>query len=211
MTSLASIRLDACSVVPASAGATAWLRLAAVITEKLPERFILAGFSLGGYVARAIAEAAPERVAGMILIVTSLREDSSRQRELLDAASLAAISGEFRGISYGAIRQSLHPELHSDTALLGRIREMGKRLGPKVFRAQSLLERGKITIRKITCPVQIIAAREDKLRSLSEAAELAELFRCPIEIFEGCGHMVPLEKPQELALMISNWIKVTEL
>lgn len=185
--------------------------MAAVITEKLPERFILAGFSLGGYVARAIAEATPERVAGMILIATSLREDSPRQRALMDAASLTALSGEFRGISYGALKQSLHPQLHNNKALLGRIREMGKRLGSKVFRTQSMLERGEITIRKITCPVLIIAAREDKLRSLSEAAELSELFQCPIEIIEGCGHMIPLEKPQELAQAIANWLKDTDL
>ncbi|MDJ0475195.1 alpha/beta hydrolase [Pantoea eucalypti] len=182
--------------------------MAAGIVASLPERFVLAGFSLGGYVARAIAETAPEKVAGLILIATSLREDSYRQRERLDAAVL---SGEFRGISPAAIRHSLHPKFHDDTALLGRIREMGKRLGPEVFRAQSLLKRGGITVRQLTCPVLIIAAGEDRLRSLSEAAELSELFRCPAEIIEGSGHMIPLEKPRELAQMISNWISLNGL
>jgi pimeloyl-ACP methyl ester carboxylesterase len=139
---------------------------------------------------------------------TSLREDSYRQRERLDAAVL---SGEFRGISPAAIRQSLHPKFHDDKALLGRIREMGKRLGPEVFRAQSLLKRGGITVRELTCPVLIVAAREDRLRSLSEAAELSELFRCPEEIIEGSGHMIPLEKPRELAQVISNWISLNGL
>lgn len=182
--------------------------MAAGIAAKLPERFILAGFSLGGYVARAIAEAVPEKVAGLILIATSLREDSHRQRERLDAV---ALSSEFRGISPAAIKQSLHPKFHDDKALLERIREMGKRLGPEVFRAQSLLKRGGITFREMTCPVLIIAAGEDRLRSLSEAAELSELFRCPVEIIEGSGHMIPLEKPQELAQVISNWISRTDL
>ncbi|WP_230138173.1 alpha/beta fold hydrolase [Klebsiella oxytoca] len=53
--------------------------IAASIAQKLPERFVLVGFSLGGYVARAIYEAIPERTAAMILIATSLREDSAEQ------------------------------------------------------------------------------------------------------------------------------------
>ena len=182
--------------------------IAAGIAATLPERFILAGFSLGGYVARAIAEAAPEKVAGLVLIATSLRDDSQRQRERLPAA---ALSGQFRGMSPAAIKQSLHPKFHDDSALLGRIRDMGKRLGPDVFRAHSQLKRGGITVRELTCPVLVIAAGEDRLRSLSEAAELSELFRCPTEIIEGCGHMIPLEKPRELAQVISSWISRTGL
>lgn len=61
-------------------GGTTIQDIAANIAQKLPERFVLAGFSLGGYVARAIFEAFPERTAAMILIATSLREDSPEQK-----------------------------------------------------------------------------------------------------------------------------------
>ncbi|MFC3191453.1 alpha/beta fold hydrolase [Pseudocitrobacter faecalis] len=62
-------------------GGTTIQDIAANIAQKLPERFVLAGFSLGGYVARAIYEAFPERTAAMILIATSLREDSPEQKK----------------------------------------------------------------------------------------------------------------------------------
>ena len=45
-----------------------------------PERFVLIGFSMGGYVARTMARRAPDRVQALILIATSGRADSARER-----------------------------------------------------------------------------------------------------------------------------------
>ncbi|WP_320339038.1 alpha/beta fold hydrolase [Citrobacter braakii] len=180
--------------------------MARYIVSGLPHRFILAGFSLGGYVARAIAEAYPERTVGMILIATSLREDPPEQRKLLDAASRVALSGDFNGISPGAIKRSLHPLRQGDTLLIQRIREMGKRLGSGVFRAQALLERNDITTRPFTGPVKVFAADEDRLRGYEEVAELAHWFGSNVEVIEGSGHLVPLEQPDQLARSVSDWL-----
>ncbi|KNC06009.1 alpha/beta hydrolase [Pantoea sp. RIT-PI-b] len=180
--------------------------MARYIVSDLPHRFILVGFSLGGYVARAIAEAYPERTVGMILIATSLREDSPEQRKLLDAASRVALSGDFNGISPVAIKRSLHPSRQGDTLLIQRIREMGKRLGSGVFRAQALLERNDITTRSFTGPVKVFAADEDRLRRYEEVAELANCFGSDVEVIKGSGHLVPLEQPGQLARYISVWL-----
>ena len=56
--------------------------MARYIVDDLPPRFILIGFSLGGYVARAIVEQYPQAVAGLVLIATSLREDSAEQQKI---------------------------------------------------------------------------------------------------------------------------------
>ncbi|WP_256839436.1 alpha/beta fold hydrolase, partial [Sphingopyxis sp. KK2] len=50
-------------------GATLDAMAAAILTE-LPDRFALAGHSMGGYVALAIAARAPERLAGLALLST---------------------------------------------------------------------------------------------------------------------------------------------
>ena len=45
-----------------------------------PPRFVLVGFSLGGYIARTIAQKYPERISALILVASSLRPDSEKSR-----------------------------------------------------------------------------------------------------------------------------------
>lgn len=185
--------------------------MARQIADRLPERFVLAGFSLGGYVARAIAQAFPSRTAGLILIATSLREDTPEQRARLEAASRAALSADFKGISPGTVKRSLHPSRHGDVALIQKVREMGKRLGAEVFRAQSGLDRNGITLRPMSIPVMVVAAGQDQIRSDEEAAELASHFGCEVDFIEGTGHLIPLEKPLELARSVYKWLQTSGL
>lgn len=185
--------------------------IAADIVQKLPERFVLAGFSLGCYVARAIYEAFPERTAAMILIATSLREDSAEQINTRVAAANINSSREFSGLSTMAIRKSLHADLAGNTAIIEKIRNMGKRLGADVFRVQSGLNRERITLKPILCPTYVIAAKHDRLRSTEEAEELARLTGTCVDYVDGCGHLIPLEKPDELAQRVSRWLDKTGL
>src|SRR5262245_63992377 len=53
--------------------------IAARILAMAPPRFALAGLSMGGYIAFAIARAAPERVARLALLDTSARPDPPEQ------------------------------------------------------------------------------------------------------------------------------------
>ncbi|KKY90059.1 alpha/beta hydrolase [Enterobacter cloacae] len=180
--------------------------IAADIAQKLPERFVLAGFSLGGYVARAIYEAFPERTAAMILIATSLREDSTEQKRTRVAATSTCSSREFSGLSTMAIKKSLHDVLADNTTMIDKIRDMGKRLGATAFRVQSGLNRDRITLKPITCPTYVIAAEQDRLRSKEETEELASLTGTCADYVDDCGHLIPLEKPHELAQLMSAWL-----
>ncbi|EQA4053035.1 alpha/beta fold hydrolase [Klebsiella variicola] len=180
--------------------------IAANIAQKLPERFVLAGFSLGGYVARAIYEAFPERTAAMILIATSLREDSAEQKKTRVVAASTHSSREFRGLSTKAIRKSIHADLADNMTIIEKIRNMGKRLGANAFRVQSGLNRERITLKPVSCPAYVIAAKHDRLRSKDEAEELARLTGTCADYVDGCGHLIPLEKPDELAQLLSTWL-----
>jgi len=50
--------------------------IALSIAHNAPEKFILIGFSLGGYIARSLAEQFPDRLSALILIASSLRPDT---------------------------------------------------------------------------------------------------------------------------------------
>jgi len=49
------------------------------VIAEVPDRFILIGFSLGGYVAREVARLAPEVVSALVLVATSSRADTPEQ------------------------------------------------------------------------------------------------------------------------------------
>lgn len=182
--------------------------IAAGYADRLPERFVIVGFSMGGYVARTVAAQYGEQVAGMILIATSLRDDTPLQKQRKRDAAVATLSGNFQGLSPSAIRTSLHPDHACDSQLVQRIRTMGKTLGAAVFRTQSLLDRTDIPQTRVSCPVLVISARQDKLRLPEEATELTERFdQAEWQVVEHSGHMIPLEQPAKLAQITGNWLE----
>lgn len=178
------------------------------IVSTLPPRFVLVGFSLGGYIARSIVEQFPQSVAGLVLVATSLREDSQEQQQIKAAAIKAVAGPTFRGISTSAIAATLHPSRAQDKALISKIRAMGARLGAEVFRRQASLARGKITSHPIECPTLVIAAADDPSRPLAELQELRQsIAGSTLAMLEQCGHMAPLEQPRRLAEVISEWLE----
>jgi|EP01034_Spumella_vulgaris_P031837 pimeloyl-ACP methyl ester carboxylesterase len=178
--------------------------MARQVLAACPPRFALAGFSMGGYIARDMARLAPERVQSLILIASSGRPDSQTTREQRAKAALNTPPGPFKGLSKGAIATSLHPDRANDALLIARVRAMGERLGRDVFLRQSLLERGDLDrLGEIVCPTLVIAAAQDRLRSLAEAQELRDgVPGAQLAVVEHSGHLVPLEQPAMLAALM---------
>ena len=181
--------------------------MAAAILADAPDRFVAVGFSMGGYVARELVRIAPERVEALILIATSARGDTEeliRQRR----SALKAAPRAFKGLSRPAIVSSLHPDLATDEAMIGRVRDMGLRLGGEVFHRQSAMARagdlGRLD--EIRQPTLIVAADADRLRGPDEAEELHQGIKDSTLVhIADSGHMIPLEQPDWLAARIADF------
>lgn len=181
--------------------------IARQIVEESPERFILIGFSLGGYVAREIAGKFPERVTALVIIASSMREDTEEQMMQKREAVRALSSTTFSGLSSRTIAKSLHPDRSGDSELICRIRDMCARLGYRAFATQSELRRAGLPTSGIRCPTLVIAGAQDALRSLEETMELHDCIpNAVLETVDDTGHMIPLEQPERLGLTISRWI-----
>ncbi|MGT2487764.1 alpha/beta fold hydrolase [Methylobacterium oryzae CBMB20] len=107
------------------------------VAAEAPARFGLIGFSMGGYVARAVARLVPDRVEALVLVATSSRADTPAQARRKAAAVAHIRQQGYRGLSRAAILQSVHPDRAGDGPLLARIRQMGDRLGGEVFLRQA--------------------------------------------------------------------------
>ncbi|WP_020559181.1 alpha/beta fold hydrolase [Thiofilum flexile] len=179
--------------------------IAQYIASQLPQQCVLIGFSMGGYIARQLAADYPERVAALILIASSLREDTEQQMQAKQQAIQALSPITFKGLSHSTIAKSLHPD-HSNSELITRIKQMGSRLGYEALVTQSALRRAEVPT-AIHCPTLVIASRYDALRTLEEADELvAALPNASLQVLDGSGHMIPLEQPEELAATIIDWL-----
>lgn len=182
--------------------------MAARLLANAPERFVLVGFSMGGYVAREVARSAPSRVLALVLIATSSEGDSDIQRQRKRAVATAFYPSRFTGLSRSAVRSSFAPA-HADGPLVDRVRDMSERLGGAVFQRQSALVRVSDADRlgEIACPTLIIAGEEDRLRRLEEAQALHEgIAGSTLAVVPASGHMIPLEAPAALLDIVAPWL-----
>lgn len=184
------------------------------VLSAAPEKFVLFGFSMGGFVAQAIALKAPGRVLGLGLLNTSSRPQSEKESAGTLAQIALAEKAPFKGLTSRALASSLHPDRATDQVLLQRLQAMALANGKEVFLRQlSTLRDGSYAdLHRIACPTLIVASDADRLRTVEESAEMAQ--RIPaarFEIVRDCGHMTPMEKPQELFGIISGWIADSSL
>ncbi|MBK5569383.1 alpha/beta hydrolase [Ensifer sp. SSB1] len=174
-----------------------------------PPKFVLVGFSMGGYVAREIVRQAAGRVSALVLVATSARGDSNVELQRKAAISGQTGSAVFKGLSRVAVASSLHPDNADRADIVERIQAAGQRLGGDVFRRQSLIDRRdeRDDLKTINCPTLVIAGEQDRLRSRAEALELHEgIAGSGLEVIENTGHMVPMEAPQCLATVMGEWL-----
>lgn len=183
------------------------------VLDSSPQRFVLVGFSMGGFVARALTLMAPERVAGVAFIASSARGYSAEETERRKAGYRPGdrpprVAGEV------ATARGLHPDRENDPVLLERLRSMQRRLGREVRVRQAALVRldGYADLKRITCPSLVVACRQDRLRRLAETERMAQhLPNTRFAVLEDCGHMAPLERPRELTALLAGWIEEARL
>jgi len=184
--------------------------IAAYWLDRLPQRFWLAGFSFGGYVALAMLEAAPERVAGFALLCSGPQADSAEaaQRRL---DSLAAVAqGRYFELMEQAAANAFHPDSLADGALMDRRRKMVQAYGPDRYAAHVRATAARPDRSRLldgSRPTLVLAASHDKLFVPTQMSTLAAgIPGARFVAIEGGGHLVPMEQPQAVADALAHWI-----
>ncbi len=185
--------------------------MATSVLERCPPEFVLVGFSMGGFVAREIIRRVPHRVRGLVLIATSSAADSPLQADFKAAVAetLQRASGQFRGLGHRAIKLSLSQRHEDDPQLVQQILDMSLRLGRETYIRQLLMARNSDShlLGDIRCPTLVVAAADDRMRSLAESRALCEAIpHAEFRLVEDSGHMLPLEQPQRLAAILTEWL-----
>ena len=176
-----------------------------------PDRFALAGFSMGGYVAFEILRRAPDRVERLALIDTQATPDTVdatvRRRGLIEQSHV----GRFHGVHRTLLPQIVHRAHLNDPAVVQPILDMAQEVGAEGFvrEQHAIMERpdSRPLLVDIEIPTVVIVGRQDQTTPLSRAQEMAaDISTSRLVVIEECGHMSPLEKPAEVSAALSRWL-----
>jgi pimeloyl-ACP methyl ester carboxylesterase len=172
--------------------------MARIVLDAAPERFSVAGHSMGGRVALEVYRMASERVERLALLDTGVHpraaSEAAKRGELVDLA-------RSQGMAAMAARW-LPPMLHPDhSALLGPLTEMVLRSTPDTFANQqrALLHRpeARAVLPGIRCPTLVLCGRQDIWSPVAQHEEIAaSIPNARLVIVEDCGHMSPVEQPK---------------
>src|SRR5882757_860427 len=176
-----------------------------------PPTFALAGFSMGGYVSFEILRRAPGRVDRLALIDTQATPDSpesiARRHGLMEQTHI----GRFHGVQPSMLPHIVHPSHLKDPVITQPILDMAHEIGADGF----LREQTAISARpdsrpllvEIEVPTLVIVGRQDQSTPLVRAEEMAAgIATSRLVVMEDCGHMSPLEKPDEVTAELRRWL-----
>jgi pimeloyl-ACP methyl ester carboxylesterase len=179
--------------------------------DAAPERFALAGLSMGGYVALEIMRQAPERVTRLALLDTGSRADTpeqtTRRRDLISLAD----RGEFKAVSPRLLPLFIHEGRLEDAALVADIAAMADAVGKEAFLRQqhAIMNRpdSRPELPGIACPTLVLCGRQDVLTPPELSEEMASLIPgADLVMVEACGHLSTMERPDEVNAAMRSWL-----
>jgi len=185
--------------------------LAQQVLESAPDRFALAGLSMGGYVAHEIMRQAPERVERLALLDTSGRPDTDDQKERRGQLIEMSRIGKFRGVTDRLLPILIHEDRLTDDELTDRVKLMAERVGPEAFHRQqkAIMSRpdSRPQLAGYDVPTLIMCGRQDALTPVALHEEMADLIPdCRLAIIEDSGHLSTMERPQAATALLRQWL-----
>jgi pimeloyl-ACP methyl ester carboxylesterase len=183
------------------------------------ERFLLAGTSLGGYLARGIAAERPAQVAGLLLKMPAVIADTAKRdlppfRPVVrDDALIASLSAAERDALgdvlvqtpgyIAALRPKVHervqPAIAATQPIAHEIRADPQRYGFSFDLAAR--EKG------FSAPTLIIAGRHDTIVGYRDAMGLLESYpRASLAVLDGADHKWPVVRLSLLEALVENWL-----
>ena len=180
--------------------------------EKI-ERAVIAGMSMGGYVALALAELDPNRVAGLALVNSQVYADTEEvragRREMIKkiraegprAAANAAIPKLFAPARANDPDYEKFAVEGADKAGVGGLTWALEAMAQRPDRSHVVAE--------AKFPVLILHSTEDRFIPLEKADQMATLNpEAHFVVVKGAGHCAAIEAPDEVASTLRKFLDV---
>jgi pimeloyl-ACP methyl ester carboxylesterase len=185
--------------------------IARAILAAAPERFALAGLSMGGYISYEIVRQAPERVERLALLDTGSRADTpertAARRDLLANAGREGVAHAQKLLMPSLV----HKARLADKVLVDTVLQMAVDTGLEAFQRQEAAIIGRPDNRPllpgIGCPTLVLVGEQDTLTPPELAREIAAgIPGARLEIVPDCGHLSTLERPEAVNSALRAWL-----
>jgi pimeloyl-ACP methyl ester carboxylesterase len=185
--------------------------LAARFLADAPNRFALAGLSMGGILAMEILHQAPDRVARLALLDTNPRAEAAATRARRAAQIARALDGDLADVMRNDMKPNYLVPGPNKAAILDLCMDMALALGPKVFARQSAALRDRqdhqATLAAFSGPALVLMGAEDRLCPLDRHQLMHDLMpQSRLHIIPGAAHLPPLEQPSATLSALRDWL-----
>ena len=186
--------------------------IASGLLDELPQRFALAGLSMGGIVAMEILRRAPDRITRLALMDTNPLAETPQVAAAREPQIVKVRTGQMLDV----MREEMKPHYLAPgpyrNEIMDLVMDMADALGPEVFIRQSrALQRRRDqqgTLRKCKVPTLILCGAHDALCPVKRHTFMAELIHgAELRVLEHAGHLPTLEMPDETTQALRDWMK----
>ena len=159
---------------------------AARLLDELDGPFVAVGASMGGYCALALARRAPERLVGLVLVGARAGADEIDRR---------------------VVRNELIADLREN----GVPSDFDTDVDAEDFAVAQEAIRDRLDLSGVAAcfggPLLVCVGDGDEILSVDEARELADVaLRGSLEVFEGAGHLLTVEQPEQFNAVLLEFL-----
>ncbi|CBS86920.1 alpha/beta fold hydrolase [Azospirillum lipoferum] len=176
-----------------------------------PDRFAVAGLSMGGYVALEILRRSPERVDRLALLDTNARADTAEATATRREAVALARQGRYGQVIRAALPRLIHPDRMADEGFVRSVLDQMERVGVDGYarEQEAIINRpdSRPGLAAIRCPTLVVCGRQDVLTPPALHEEMADAIPgARLVLVEDCGHLSAMEQPQAVTALMRDWL-----
>jgi pimeloyl-ACP methyl ester carboxylesterase len=170
----------------------------------------LAGFSMGGYVALALARRQPAGLAALALVDTRAAADDEAGRAKRDEAIAGVQASGVASVADAMVPKMLAGLSLANRDLVDRVRRIILRQTPETVAADLTAMRDRADARaslaQIAIPTLVLVGEQDTLTPPADSEAMASAIPgARLEKIAGAGHLTPMERPGAVAAALGDF------
>lgn len=178
----------------------------AVITALALTDYILVGHSMGGKVAQLLASQRPDGLRGVVLVAPApakpvlIPEAVRAQMASAYTSRDTVIATLDTVLRHAALSDELREQVIQDSLA-------GAAQAKRDWPAYAVVEDVSANLDRINVPVLVVAGEHDRVEPVDvmQSHVIAEINGAQLDVIPGSGHLIPLERPQELSDRIATF------
>lgn len=191
----------------------AWAEaLNAFMVEQGIKSYVLAGHSMGGYLALAMAEKFPKQIKGIALLHSNPYSDSDEKKDIRRREITLIREGHLGSIVSMAIPRLFSPQNTGEflnEIEISQVVAMQTPVAGILYALAAMAERPNRSqiLRRPGLPALIIAGRHDQLMDALKLKEFhSSELSCELNILDHSGHMGFIEEPEAFIKTFRGWL-----